>query len=186
VEGRVPSVSQWVAELTQNLADLAWPSSDHVVLDRVAKLVSHGCDEGFLKEISFLYGYVAFASKKNAEAERSTSSDSRLTALPGLSMSRRKLANHIRDVRHVGRQIKAFLSVARKPGKDPQTLLDAAQLGRIPELLEQYCKFAEEVGEACYIPKEKPLQQDRLLCSLVEYVKTVTGKPHWETLILLN
>ena len=100
-------------------------------------------------------------------------------------MSRRELANQVRDARHVARQIERFLAVARKPGKDEETLRTAEELAELPKMLKRYCKFAVDVGQACYIPREKRLQRDRCLLSLVEHVKTVTGKPHWEDLLNL-
>ena len=181
----VPSVSQCLAEINQNLAEVDLPPDNKDLRARVDKLVEQGCDEQFLLEVSFLYAYVAFASKKNSEAEQSTPTMSRLIALPGLNMSRRELANHLRDVRHAARQIERILEVARKPGKDQQTLIDAADLGHLPKELERYCKFAADVGRACEIPREKRLQRDRCLCSLVKYVETITGKHHWETLVAL-
>jgi len=183
----IPSVSDVLAEINQTFAKLELPPGNPELRRRVRELVEQGCDEGFLLQVSWLYAYTALAFRKNAETERLTASSSRLIALPGLNMSRRELANHIRDVRHVTRQIERILAVARKPGKDPQTLLDAAELSPIPKLLERYCRFVADVGEACYIPREKRLQRDRCLCSLVAYVIALTGKPHWETLIdLIN
>lgn len=183
----VPTVSEWVSEFLQDFAKLELPTGNPELRSRVQKLVEQGCDERFLLEMSYFYAYIADAFNKNAKTERSTSSSSRLVALPGLNMSRRALKNHIRDIQHDARQIERILAVARKPGKDPQTLHDAAELSPLPKLLERYCRLVADVGRACAIPHEKPLQRDRVLCSLVAHVSAVTGKPHWETLVdLIN
>jgi hypothetical protein len=176
-------VAELVAEFNQILENLQLPQDAVAARNRLEKLSQRGCDEKFVLRVSYLYAYTANAFKRNAKDEASTPSSSRLIALPGLGMSRRELANHVRDTRHVARQIQRFLAVARKPGKDQQTLLTADELSTLPKALERYCRFAVEVGQACSIPREKRLQRDRFLCSLVVYVKVSTGKPHWESLL---
>ena len=182
-------VAELVAEFNQILENLQLPQDALAARQRVEKLTQRGCDEKFVLRVSYLYAYTANAFKKNAKDEAGTPSSSRLIALPGLGMSRRDVANHVRDTRHVARQIQRFLAVSgvnyffRKPGKDQRTLLTADELSSLPKALERYCRFAVEVGQACSIPREKRLQRDRFLCSLVVYVKVSPGKPHWESLL---
>jgi hypothetical protein len=180
-----PVVAELVGEFYEILSNLKLPEDDAQAQRSVERLTEYGCEATFLLQVSFLYAYTAMAFRKNAQAETSTPSGSRLIALPGLGMSRRELANHVRDVRHVARQIQRIVAVARKPGKDQETLRTAAELATLPDKLERYCRFAIEVGRACSIPREKRLQRDRFLCSLVAYVRACTGKPHWESLVAL-
>jgi hypothetical protein len=101
----IHSVSELATEYLQTLNKLELPPDNREIRRRVQKMVEQGCDEKFLLQASYLYALTAHAFRKNAEAERLTTSSSRLIALPGLSMSRRDLANHIRDVRNAARQI---------------------------------------------------------------------------------
>jgi len=184
MEDSPPTVPQWVTEILQNLDEAELPADDDLRV-RVDKLVSQGCNRRFVIEVSFFYAYVAFGFKRNTEAERSTNSGSRLVAFPGLQMTRRKLAKHVGDLRELARQMKRILAVVRKPGKPPETSMEAAKLRSLPQLVEQYCDFIDDAGELCYIPREKRLQLDRLLCSLVKHVKDATGRPNWDTLLRL-
>jgi hypothetical protein len=111
-------VAELVAEFNQILENLQLPQDAVAARHRLEKLTQRGCDEKFVLRVSYLYAYTANAFKKNAKDEASTPSSSRLIALPGLGMSRRELANHVRDTRHVAREIQRFLAVIDGNGKE--------------------------------------------------------------------